>query len=661
MAGRHDGATRCLGLEVHEQEALGVPVLRRPAGLHHERRGPDGVSDLRRPAARVRPLVDHVGATAAEEGSERPLPDDPEGGARHPAANGGPGGDEDVEALLLHEPPDEEDLGRPFGQRARREEPGVHPGGHHVRAGGIKADLGGGGGEERRGDHHGSDDIGHLAVVLGRPPGQAEGIVAVQRDHDRQPQAAGGSQDVADRVAEVDVDEPGAVHEGSGHQAGREWPTAGPRRRQAEQRREGHDGPVREAALVLERLAGDDEAGVPAVPDVGVHEAGGERQPALEIVQDRRGQTANVAGRPLRVLLVNDLPPGPGSGVEVHLDRLLRGLEAAGDRVELFAGEVAHRGLGRVLDVWDPRARRALTERARAFHPDVVHHHNVVRELSPAVLGVPRGVPTVLTVHDFHLLGVPDGAGPLARARALKTIIDRAVARRRVDAVVGVSAPLVVALRAAGFPRVVHLPLFVDPPPSGMTTTSVAESRDVVVAARLAPDKGIEVLIDAFAAIADRYPQSRLVVLGDGPSRQALLARAAPLGDRALFPGRVDAAGVRGAMAASRVVVAPSLPHVRPEGGGLTVLEAALLGRPAIVSDDPALRSLVEGIGGGQVVAAGSVSALAAALDEHLGDGTAAALRGDTARVAAEARHTTAVGVAHLRALYSELARRPGS
>src|SRR5438094_336584 len=110
----------------------------------------------------------------------------------------------------------------------------------------------------------------------------------------------------------------------------------------------------------------------------------------------------------MRILMVNDMAIESGWGVESHLTRLTEGLRAAGDTVEFFAGEVLHTGPGKMLDVWDPFARRTLRRRAERFDPDVVHYHNVVRELSVSVLGVPARVPGVMTVHEHRLLGVPD-------------------------------------------------------------------------------------------------------------------------------------------------------------------------------------------------------------------------------------------------------------
>jgi len=114
-------------------------------------------------------------------------------------------------------------------------------------------------------------------------------------------------------------------------------------------------------------------------------------------------------GPPLRILFVNDRSPVGGSGAEIHLARLADALRAAGHEVRLFAGNVVHSGVGRVLDVWDPGARRRLRALVESFRPDVVHYHNVTRELSGSVLGVAGSAARVLTIHDPRILGVPDG------------------------------------------------------------------------------------------------------------------------------------------------------------------------------------------------------------------------------------------------------------
>jgi glycosyltransferase involved in cell wall biosynthesis len=352
----------------------------------------------------------------------------------------------------------------------------------------------------------------------------------------------------------------------------------------------------------------------------------------------------------VRVLVVNDLPPGAGSGAEVTLLRLVEGLRRAGDDVHLFAGEVEHRGLGRVLDLWDPMARRALVRRVRTLAPDVVHHHNVLRELSVSVLGAPRGTPCVLTVHDFRLVGESDGGLRGIRHlvdRHVKKRLDLAVARRRVDVTLAVSADLARRLDLAGMPRVevVGVPAGdpgADPPPPSSSSL-------VVAAGRLSPDKGLDVLLRAWSQLD--VPGAGLVLAGDGPDRDRLaeLARSLP-GVRLV--GRLSGPDTQDLLRSARVVCVPSLPSVRREGTPLAAAEAALLGRSLVVSDDPGLSDLVERLGAGAVVPAGDAAALAAALRVRLEDGALADDEGAKLRDAAAAVYSTDAVVAQVQEAY---------
>jgi glycogen(starch) synthase len=351
----------------------------------------------------------------------------------------------------------------------------------------------------------------------------------------------------------------------------------------------------------------------------------------------------------VRVLLVNDLPPGPGSGVEVHLARLVAGLRAAGDDVDVFAGEIAHSGAARALDVWDPWARRALAARAATFQPDVVHHHHVVRELSVSVLGVPRGVPQVMTVHDFRLLGEPDtSTGVVGLAKRLKSELDRRVARRRLDAAVAVSAPIADALRAAGFRRVGLVPVFADAVTAALAPLS--SSTTVAFAGRVAEDKGAEVLAEAWPLVLGAHPDAELVVAGDGPVARRLGALPG-----VTMLGLVAADEVRALFARSRAVVVPSIPTLRPEGTPTVAVEAALAGRPLVVSDDPGLRAFAVASGGALVTPAGDAAALASGIGRLLDDVALAEELGTAGRRHAEANHSTGAAIAALRTVYAEV------
>lgn len=358
----------------------------------------------------------------------------------------------------------------------------------------------------------------------------------------------------------------------------------------------------------------------------------------------------------LRVLHVHDQPAGHDrGGAEVLLARLVAAQREAGDEPHVLAGEVVRTGVRRVLDLWDPVSRRLVQDRIASTGADVVHLHNVVRELSPSVIGAAGRVPVVMTVHDLRLFGGGEHHLPDPRAVADRLVlgpITRREVRRHVSAVLAVSAAVAESVRAARLPvtQVVPVPV----PPPVVPPRPVEACWDVLLAATLARDKGAHVLLEAFARVAQRHPAARLVLAGTGPESAALQAAAQPLGSRVQLVGRLDPAGVSAAMGRARVVVAPSLPALRREGSSLTAVEAARHGRPVITSDDPALEEIAHALGG-DVVPAGDVAALARRLDHWLGAPESAAAAGARAEVLAAERFDVNSVAASVRQVYAEV------
>lgn len=69
-----------------------------------------------------------------------------------------------------------------------------------------------------------------------------------------------------------------------------------------------------------------------------------------------------------------------------------------------------------------------------------------------------------------------------------------------------------------------------------------ADDQLVLMVGRLAPQKNLALAIASFVHVAASCPDARLVVLGEGPDREALESQIASLGmkDRILLPGRSD-------------------------------------------------------------------------------------------------------------------------
>lgn len=100
---------------------------------------------------------------------------------------------------------------------------------------------------------------------------------------------------------------------------------------------------------------------------------------------------------------------------------------------------------------------------------------------------------------------------------------------------------------------------------------------------RLAPEKGFDLALRAFALLGSKFPEARLTIAGDGPCRSALerLARALGVERRVLFPGWVEPGKVWPLMNEATVVAIPSRWE---EPFGLVALEAAFMARPVVAA-----------------------------------------------------------------------------
>ncbi|MBN2084382.1 MAG: glycosyltransferase family 4 protein [Anaerolineales bacterium] len=137
-----------------------------------------------------------------------------------------------------------------------------------------------------------------------------------------------------------------------------------------------------------------------------------------------------------------------------------------------------------------------------------------------------------------------------------------------------------------------------------------AEAEPIVgFVGRLTRQKGVDVLLRAFARVEKRHPEARLVLAGDGPDRPALERLARSLGlRRVMFLGwRNDVADI---MSDISLLAVPS----RWEGFGLVALEAMALGKPVVAARVSALPEIVAAEETGLLVSSGSETELAEAL-----------------------------------------------
>ena len=205
---------------------------------------------------------------------------------------------------------------------------------------------------------------------------------------------------------------------------------------------------------------------------------------------------------------------------------------------------------------------------------DVVHAHMYASAVAVAIATLGSGVPLVLTQHS-------EARWRPARARLYSRWLYRRAAH--VIAVSNSIGRLLADHHCVPADRITVLPSAVAAPVSKGRSALPAVLRGaplVGVVARLQPEKGVAIFLEAVAHVSPLVPTCHFPIVGDGPLRQKLEVRAAQLGlqERVHFLGfRGDA---RELISLLDVLVVPSL----SEGAPLVVLEAMTAGIPVVAS-----------------------------------------------------------------------------
>lgn len=139
------------------------------------------------------------------------------------------------------------------------------------------------------------------------------------------------------------------------------------------------------------------------------------------------------------------------------------------------------------------------------------------------------------------------------------------------------------------------------------------------MAARLATEKGVEVLLNALPRVLEVYPTARVLYAGQFENvlgEEAYARRLAPLFERYrehwTFLGTLNACEMAAFFPNLDVLVVPSLNST--ESFGLVQVEAMLCGTPSVASALPGVRQPVMQTGMGLVTPVGDSEALAAAI-----------------------------------------------
>ncbi|MDE3237531.1 MAG: glycosyltransferase [Paracoccaceae bacterium] len=287
--------------------------------------------------------------------------------------------------------------------------------------------------------------------------------------------------------------------------------------------------------------------------------------------------------------------------------------------------------------------------------PDLIHTHLEFASLLGALAGRIFGRPVVSTLHTLDAPGL-SSRGDMRRwlmYRALSNWTDRVICLTQGNADIA---------RASGLGRAPVVIL-----PNGVATTPYDGPVDVlglraslgipqdaplaITVCVLRPEKGVDVLIDAFPQALAAVPGAHLLIVGDGPERDRLtaLARASSVADRIHFAGyRTDVAHL---LRIADLFVLATLFDAQPT----VIMEAMAARLPVVASDFAGVPDMVTAGETGLLVPPGDPAALAEAMVPFLRDRALARAYGAAGRQRLEEDFSLDRQIGKLGLLYDEL------
>jgi len=286
------------------------------------------------------------------------------------------------------------------------------------------------------------------------------------------------------------------------------------------------------------------------------------------------------------------------------------------------------------------RARRDLTGIVRSRQIDVLVANGFHPHVYAAAAARRTGKPCVLFARDFP----PGGFGLDAVIAYLAFCQETALVLAASGAVAESVRPRVRGTRVAVVPNGVEVSPFdaADRVSARAALNLADDCIAFVLAGRLQPWKGQHVFLDAALRVGRELPEAVFVIAGEALFDRAQAyarelparARALGLGERARFPGHVDAPGL---FAAADIVVHAS---TLPEPFGRIVIEGMAAQRPVIASRAGGpVEIIVEGETG-LLVPPGDAAALAEAMLRLARDSDLRTRMGEAGRARVDASFT---------------------
>ncbi|MDB5358192.1 MAG: glycosyltransferase [Phycisphaerales bacterium] len=334
-----------------------------------------------------------------------------------------------------------------------------------------------------------------------------------------------------------------------------------------------------------------------------------------------------------------------------HLDpRKFRSAFCAVDQGGALEAEVRRRGFPCEILARPPGIHPGLAWRLyrlfRRWDVRIVHTHHF-NQLLYSVLGAKLAGARI--IHTEHSVEVYKRRHLRIALRLLSLLCDKVVVigddgRRTLRNSVGIPKRKLRLIRAG-----VSLDHHRESCAQARAALGLGEAEKVAsIVARLSPEKNHRLLLSAFAIVSHRFPEARLLIVGDGTERSGLKHEISRLG----LEGRVRMLGVRRDV--HRILAASDLFVLSSDREGLpiAVLEAMAAGRPVLATAVGDIPTVVRDGVNGRLVPPRDAPTLAAAMIELLADPERSAAMGARGRFHVEETYDVKQMASTFQAIY---------
>lgn len=327
----------------------------------------------------------------------------------------------------------------------------------------------------------------------------------------------------------------------------------------------------------------------------------------------------------MKILLLNDTD-SPIGGAELMTLTLKNEFQKAGHEVRIFSSNAASKdgnnfsdyhcfgtlGKFRTLNrAFNFSAYWELNKVLKSFKPDVVHIRMFFTQISPSILPLLKNTPTVyhatwletvcpkgskllpnntickdnvgIKCFTNHCLSAPAWVSLIFQNKLFHAY------KNHFNAIVANSNSVKNHLLQH---QIAPIEVIYNGVPDCVVEQTFSEYPSISCASRLSWEKGIDILIAAFAKVVKEYPKASLIIAGDGPEKPALEKQILQLNlqHHIRLIGQKTRIALDESLSEAWVHVVPSRWE---EGFGLTAAEAMMRGKPVIASKSGGLAEII--------------------------------------------------------------------